>query len=168
MADPRRKGMLALALSSGSSAEEAARAFVARHRAAVLDSRRGPVNGLPAYHLVSRIETRDGVLQAMSAFIEKEAEVYAFHGFASAAAFKNYRAEFEHAIGGFRDLRDPAKINVRPARIRVKAAPSGGPLGGVLRKMGASPESLAELAVLNGKQPHENVAAGTLLKVVEN
>lgn len=167
MADPRKKGMLLLTLSSDSSAEATARAFIKRNRAAVLESRRSPISGLPAYHLVSQIKTQNGVLQARSAFIEKDAKVYIFHGFTSAAAFRNYRAEFEHAIGGFKTLRDPEKINVRPARIRVKAARSGGPLGSVLRAMGAAPESLKELAVLNGRQPDENVPAGTLLKLLQ-
>jgi hypothetical protein len=67
----------------------------------------------------------------------------------------------------FKDLSDPRKIDVKPDRIRIRAARGSGPLENVLRSLNVPNERLKEMALLNGRDLGEIIPANTLVKVVE-
>ena len=69
-------------------------------------------------------------------------------------------------MGGFKNLDDPSKINVKPEKLIVKSVTKTGSLKTVLKQFGTSDNELENQAVLNGMQLTDNVSAGTLIKIV--
>ena len=167
MSSPKKDAALVFSLTSEASPEEAAQAFLQKSRAQVLDSRRGRLNGLEAYGLITRVQTQKSVIGAMSTFIAMDGRVFVFHGFTAAETFDAYRPAFQHTMDRFKPLHDEKRISVRPARIRIRKAPSGGALEQLLKAMGMPQAKLEELALLNGLQLSDPVPAGALLKVLE-
>jgi predicted Zn-dependent protease len=93
--------------------------------------------------------------------------VYVFHGLTSANLFKGYYPTLEETMQQFKELTDPSKLNVKPARIRIRSAPKSGSLRQVLLDFGTPEDKMESLALLNGMRLNDQVAANTLLKVVE-
>jgi predicted Zn-dependent protease len=66
----------------------------------------------------------------------------------------------------FRELTDPKKLAVKPPRVRIRSAPQGGSVRGVLVALGVPEDDLERTALLNGKTLNENIGAGTMMKVI--
>ena len=69
-------------------------------------------------------------------------------------------------IRSFRSLTDPGRLDARPDRVRVKAAPTSGDFQTVTRAMGPQAATLEDTAILNNMFPDQDVRAGELLKIV--
>ena len=67
----------------------------------------------------------------------------------------------------FRELTDPAKINKKPDRVRIKNVRQDGTLEQALRSYNVQDKRLQEFAILNGKLLTDRVTAGSLIKVIE-
>jgi len=65
-----------------------------------------------------------------------------------------------------RKLTDANRLAAAPARIRIVSAPRTGDFQGVIGGMGAQGASLAQLAILNGVDPDDQVTKGQPLKTV--
>lgn len=70
------------------------------------------------------------------------------------------------SIRSFADLTDPARIDVRPARVHVARAPARGRFASVVTSLGARPPFIDESALLNNLRPGQAVDAGALLKFI--
>ena len=162
----KKDAIIMLTISSARSPEEAARNFVSKSKASVLESRRTNINRLAAYQLISQISSQQGLLRIISYFIQKSNKVYVFHGFSQSNRFSSYVPTFRYTMERFNDLNDPERLNVKPDRLRVRSTPKTGSLGQVLRALGAPENKLKALALLNGKSLDERVPAKTLLKLV--
>jgi predicted Zn-dependent protease len=167
MESNRKDAAILFTLASGNSVEQAARAFVNKSSAAVLDSTRLQINGLPVYRLISQVRSQQGILQTMSYFIQKDDKIYVFHGLSPANLFHGYRATFENTMRGFQELTDPDKLQVKPSRIRFRSTQSPGTLRQTLKALGTPEDKLEELALLNGKHLDDPIPANTLLKVLD-
>ncbi|MGD8372042.1 MAG: M48 family metalloprotease [Syntrophobacterales bacterium] len=167
MISPKKDAIILFTLASASSPEEGAQRFVKESGAGVVESGPVTVNNLPAYRLVSQLRSRQGLIYLLSYFIQKESRVYVFHGLTSANLFKGYYPTLEETMQQFKELTDPSKLNVKPARIRIRSAPKSGSLRQVLLDFGTPEDKMESLALLNGMRLNDQVAANTLLKVVE-
>jgi predicted Zn-dependent protease len=166
MASAQKDAVILFSISSARSPKEGAQIFVRKNQASVIQSGGTTVNGLSAYQLLSQVKTRDGVLGVRSYFIQKDKRIFVFHGFAAANRFDQYRATFENTMERFRNLTDPKRLNVEPARLRIRSVRSRGTLGQGLKALGVPEGKLTEVALLNGKRLDEPVPAKTLLKVI--
>jgi predicted Zn-dependent protease len=153
-------------LDDSRSISQAADRFVKDANAAVQSREQLVVNGLQAQKVVARLVSEQDTLQAMSYFIAKGGAIYALHGLTVRNAYSQYSPTFSITFGGFRNLDDPSKINVRPERLAVKTVSKAGSLGTILKQFGTPESELENLAVLNGMQLEDNVGAGTLIKIV--
>ncbi len=153
-------------ISSARSPEEAARSFVKKSKASVIESRRASINRFPAYRLISQIRSEQGLIRVISYFIQKSNKVYAFHGLSQLNRFSSYVPTFRCTMERFKDLNDPKRLNVKPDRLRVRSTPKTGSLRQVLRALGVPKNKLKALALLNGKSLDERIPARTLLKLV--
>lgn len=167
MVSRRKDAAILFSVGKGSSPGAAAREFVARADASVIRFDAIRVNDLPAQQVISDISSQQGTTRVMSWFISKDERVFVFHGFTSQAMFERYGSAFRATMGGFATLTDPKRINVRPDRIRIRATGSAGILKEVLRSLGVPDNKLKEMALLNGRDPGDWIAAQSLLKVVE-
>ncbi|MGQ9854563.1 MAG: M48 family metalloprotease, partial [Candidatus Oleimicrobiaceae bacterium] len=145
----------------------AADKFAQETGATVLESTSLQVNGLPAHRLVTDLVSGESHLSLLSYFIQKGNAVFVFHGYTLQTAFAQYRASFQNTMSQFRELTDPARINVKPAILRIKPAPRQATLRELLVGFGVAEDKLTAMAVLNGRNLEELLPAGTLLKVVE-
>ncbi len=159
--------VILLSAISGSSSREAAREFITKTGAYVIRSDGIQVNGLPSQRVISEVRTQKAVYRLMSYFIEKEKNVFVFHGLTSIERFQNYGPLFENTMRQFRELSDPKRIHVKPDRIRIRSAKATDTLENVLRSFGVPNEKLREMALLNGKNLDQVIPANTLIKVVE-
>ena len=162
----KKDAIILLTISSARSPEEAARSFVSKSKASVIESRRATINRLAAYRLISQIRSEQGLIRVISYFIQKSNKVYAFHGLSQLNRFSSYVPTFRNTMERFKVLNDPKRIKVKPDRLRVRPAPKTGSLRQVLRALGVPKNRLKALALLNGKSLDERVPAKTLLKLV--
>jgi predicted Zn-dependent protease len=151
MVSEGQDAFILLSAKSGSSSREAASEFITETGASVIRSDAIQVNGLPSQRVISEVRTQKAVYQLMSYFIEKEKNVFVFHGLTSIERFQNYGPLFENTMRQFRELSDPKRIHVKPDRIRIRSAKATDTLENVLRSFGVPKEKLKEMALLNGK-----------------
>ncbi len=159
--------VILLSQASGSSSREAAKEFITKTGASVIRSDGIQVNGLSSQRVTSEIRSQKAVYRLMSYFIEKGKSVFVFHGLASVEGFQNYGSLFENTMRQFRELSDSRRIDVKPDRIRIRAARSSDTLENVLRSLSVSNDKLKETALLNGGNLNQVIPVNTLIKVVE-
>jgi predicted Zn-dependent protease len=151
----------------GKSPEEAARGFVSKTKARVLQSQSVRVGGLPAHRLVADVQSRNGTIRTLSYFIQKSDVIYTFGGLSTSRNYPQYESLFENTMNRFAELTDARRINVQPDRVRVRRAAKADTLGNTLRALGVPENRVKEISLLNGGVPDEPVPPNTLLKVVE-
>jgi predicted Zn-dependent protease len=154
-----------MTVAESASASQAADAFVEKTGALVQSREPLTVNSFQAQRLVSRVPSDEDTLQVTSTFIVKSGKTYAMHGMSGETDFSRYAAVFSQAVKSFRQLDDPAKINVRPKMLSVKTVVRDASLRSILKQYGFADDKLEDLAVMNGMQLDETVAAGTLIKI---
>ena len=66
----------------------------------------------------------------------------------------------------FQELRDPKKLEVEPARIRLHSVQRAGSLRQILQAFGVPEDKMEEMALLNGMRLTEQVPAKTPLKII--
>jgi predicted Zn-dependent protease len=163
----KKDALMLLAATSEKSPREAAGLFVSKSKGRIVRAETLPVNGLPAQRVFSDHATQQGDIRLVSYFIQKDQRVYAFHGISQQTAASRYESLFVNTMGGFKELTDPARINVQPDRVRIRPAQTTQTLADLLRSFGVAEAKLQEVALLNGKNLSERIPAGTLIKVVE-
>lgn len=167
MISPKKDAIILFTIASARSPEEGAQRLVRQSGAGVIESGAVTVSGFPAYRLVSQLRSQQGLIYLLSYFIQKDSRVYAFHGLTSDNLFKGYSPTLEGTIVRFKELTDPSRLNVKPARIRIRSAPRSRTLRQVLRDFGTLEDKMERLALINGMRLNDQVAANTLLKVLE-
>ena len=154
-------------LAPGKSPAETAKAFASKNRASVLQSGTVNVHGLSSYRLVSDIPTQKANYRVLSYFIQREQQIYVFHGLTTPALFARYDETFENTMRQFDQLSDPKKINVKPSRIRIKSTGRTESMEATLLSLGIPKEEFKEVSLLNGIDLKDRVSANTLVKVIE-
>jgi predicted Zn-dependent protease len=167
MVNESQEALILFSIASGTSPEEAAKAFVSNNKAVVIRSEAVQVNGLHSQRLHSEIRSEKGVYQLLSYFIQKEKRIYVFHGLTASNRFPTYRAVFDNTMRQFKELTDSKRIHVNPDRIRIRNIGTAGPLENELRSLGVPNDKMKDLALLNGRDLNQVVPANSLLKVVQ-
>jgi predicted Zn-dependent protease len=166
MAAPDGKAMMMLTLAQGTSLNQAASAAMQQYKLTVVESREVSVNGLPALAVVADQATQQGTLRTLNYFIQYNNAIYHMLGVTAAATYSSYVNLFSNTMQGFRPLTDQAKINKKADRIRIKTVSSARTLAQALRDNGVPETRMNELAILNGMQLNETLAAGAMFKVI--
>jgi len=167
MVSKNKDAVILFSGAPGTTPSDAAQKYVSKAGARVLKSDEVHVNGLLARRVVSDVTGKDGTINVMSFFIQKEKEIFQFHGLSSQRLFPQYESLFDSTMNGFRELSDPKKINVQPNRIRTRFTKKRSSIENALRALGVPDHRLKDMVVLNGGTPGQNIPANTLLKVVE-
>lgn len=171
MAPDDGRAMMVFMLAKQNSAEEAAQVTLKDLNLTVLETKRETVNGLPAVATISQQVSQNQqtgqqqAIKVMSYFIEYNGAVYVFHGVSADADFGAYASTFESTMRNFNRLTDAAKLNVQPARIRVKKVQQSGTLADAFRYFGVPQSQMNELALLNNLELNDRVQSGKLIKI---
>ena len=166
MVSSKEDAAILFTLASQNSPAQAARTFVTESNAQVVDASPIKVHGLNARRVISDIATQQDILRVMSYFIQYKGQVYAFHGYTSRKIFDSYSALFQRTLGGFNRLNDPAKINVKPDRIRIKTVAKSTTVRNALKSLRVPDDQLEKVALINGMRLTDRVKAKTLLKII--
>lgn len=164
--NPEKNAGVQMSLGEGATPAAVADKFISGAQATVLRRESHRVNGMSAVLVESNVPNQNNVLQVLSYFIQKEQYVYVFHGYTTAALFKNYVGAFEHIMAGFDQLRNQAALNKQPARLRIERVRQTGDLATVLRSFKMKEEMLNELSIVNGLRLEERLQNGSLVKIV--
>ena len=154
-------------LAPGKSPAETAKAFASKNKASVLQSGSVNVHGLSSYRLISDIPTQKGNYRVLSYFIQREQQIYAFHGLTTPALFARYDETFENTMRQFDQLSDPKRINVKPSRIRIKSAGRTESMEATLRSLGIPKEEFKRSVALERDRPQGQGFCQYPYKVIE-
>lgn len=172
MAPKDGNALILFTLAPGKNLQEASQNVVKKYSLQVQSSNSVKVNGLNAIVFVGdQVPQQQGQQQqsirTLNYVIEYGGNFYHFVGVAAANRYGNYTSYFRNTMQNFRPLNDASKINRKPDRVRIKTVSNSGTLEQVLRSYNVPTKKLEEMAILNGMTLKENIASGTLIKVVE-
>lgn len=166
MAPQGGKALMILRLAEGTSLEEAAKKFVEQNQIQVIDSGKGEINNFPIVEVYGDQTQEENVVRLGSWFILYNDLIYQFIGMSLQADFNGFNTTFHHSVTNFDALRDPAKINVKADRIRIKTVQKTISLASVLQSYGVKQDMMERTAILNSMQLNDVLEKGTLIKVV--
>jgi len=166
MVNQDQSAIMLFSMAPEKSPSDAAAAFVKESKAVVVKSERTQVNGMPAQRLICDATTEQGLIRALTYFIQKGKAVYVFLGYAGQARFDGYFPVFDQTMTQFKNLTDSSKINVKADRLVLKRTASSGNLRQALQRFGVPENQWEAVAIINGKKPDDVLPANTLLKIV--
>ena len=169
MAPKDGKALMMLMLAQGNSLQEAANTIIQQYKLTTVESRNITVNGLQAIYLIADQQPQQQgqpTLRTMSYIIQYNGNIYHLIGVSTTTDFNNYAASFNNTMQAFRPLTDPVKLNKKPQRIRIRNVGSAMTLSQFLAQNNVAGARLEEHAILNGMQLTDNVAQGTLIKII--
>jgi predicted Zn-dependent protease len=171
MAPKDGKAAIIFNVAEEKSLREAANNTISKDSLKLVDSQNLTVNGFPAVALTAEqiTKTQQGTqtLRLLIYLMQYDNLIYRFYGMAAAADFNTYNLSFQNTFKNFRELTDPARINVYADRISIKTINRTTTLAEALRSYGVPEKRLEENAIVNGMQQKETVTPGMLIKVIE-
>jgi predicted Zn-dependent protease len=172
MAPKDGKAMMVFMMAQQKTLEEAAQKNLTDLNLTVLDSKRTTINGFPAIAAISQQVSQDPqtgaqqVIKVMSYLIQDNNSIFVFHGVSDDVNFNTYYRVFESTMTNFSRLTEPAKLNVKPKRIKVVQAPAAGTLSQTFKTLKVPDNRMKELALLNNIELTSQVAKGKLIKII--
>ena len=175
MAEPNGKALMMLTLAQGTDLQAAATTALQQYQLQSIGSRQTTVNGLAALQVEAQQQQPQqqqqqqqgaAILRTLSTFVQYNGAIYHLIGVTSATDYNAFGNVFLNTMQGFRTLTDASKINRKPERVHLRKVGQAATLDQVLRSYNVSGKRLEELAILNGMQLTDKVAAGTMIKVV--
>lgn len=163
------RALMMFMLGRGNSLQEAANNAVQQYKLQVQESRGTTINGMPALYMIADQPAQQqgqASIRTISYFIQQGQTIYHFIGVSALNEFQNYLGAFNNSMQNFRELTDPAKLNKKPDRIRLRTVTSNTTLGNALRTFNMPQAKMEELSILNGMQLTDQVSAGTLIKTI--
>lgn len=163
------KALMMFMLGRGANLQEAANNAMQQYKLQALESRSTTINGMPAlYVLADQPAQQQGQasIRTISYFIQQGQTIYHFIGVSSINDFQAYVPQFNNSMLGFRELTDPAKLNKKADRIRLRTVAGNTTLAQALRTFNVPESRMEELAILNGMRLTDQVSAGTLIKTI--
>ena len=164
--------LVILGLAEGTDLQTAAINTSKQLELTVTSNRQVNVNGMKGQEVMSYQATPDPVtgdsmkIKVQSLYIQYGQQIYVFHGVSTFEDFNRYKGEFDKTMYGFRELKDPARINVVPERIKVVPVKTAGTLGQALLAYSIPTSRHRELSIVNGMDVTDRVEAGSLIKIV--
>lgn len=173
MAPADGKALITLTLAQGGTLNEAYQASIEQDQLKVVESSSVRVNGLPAiaaiadYIPVDQSGQQAGdPLRLLLYFIQHGGYIYKMYGVSLQTDFNTYFSSFQNTMRGFNNLTDPVKLNKQPKRIKIVTASRNGTLQNLLIQNGMLQDNLDELALINGMELTDQIAKGTMFKII--
>jgi len=123
------------------------------------------INGIPAVIAAFDAATEQGTLSGLVASLQHRGVTYMLLGISAAQVAARYGPLMESTMRSFRDLNDPALINVQAARVQLVALSE--PMTGlVFTQRFPSSIPAEQVYIINGIEATTSVARGTIMKRV--
>lgn len=169
MAPQDGKALMIFTLGRGATLQEAANTFMQQNNLQVVQSGNTNVNGNNALVVVAdQVAQQQGgqSVRTLNYFIQQGSNIYHMLGASAVQDFNAYQGYFQNSMQSFRELTDPAKINKKATRIRIRTVNSATTLANALRSYGMPQDRMEELAILNGMQLSDVVPSGMMIKIL--
>ncbi|WP_347838758.1 M48 family metalloprotease [uncultured Draconibacterium sp.] len=159
-------------LSQEKTADAAAQKTISDLQLTLLEKNNVQVNGLNAVAAMSQQVSQnqsgqEQVLKLLSYFIEKDGNVYAFHGLALDEQFNNFQPAFTSTMQNFTTLTNPAKLNIQPDRIKVISIRSASvSLEAAFDYYKVPKDKYNEMALLNNRELNDELKRGDMIKIL--
>jgi predicted Zn-dependent protease len=124
------------------------------------------IGGYPAWVGHLAVPGDQGVTVLTAVFVRKSPELMFQVVGKSAEPDDADDAAIVAAARSFRDLTDPARLNVQPDRIKVVTAPHSGDFQGLIQSLGAQAIGEEDTEILNNAHGDQSVNANELVKIV--
>ena len=172
MSPPDGKALMIFTISQEKTLEDAANVTLQQLELNLLKSNRTTVNGMQAISMLSNQTSTDQstgqqqTIMVLSCFIDHNNTYFVFHGVSEEADFDYYSRVFEPTMMNFDKLTEPSKLNIQPKKIRIREVKQTGTLADALRALDVPQEQMEGFAFLNNMELTDQVAAGSLIKIV--
>jgi len=160
---PGKDAVVELGGAQGTSADAAARTFLAQEGITGGSTSRSTQSGLRAVSAPFGATTESGTLRGMVLFVEHAGAVYGLVGYAPDARWPTYQAAIDRALRSFQPLTDRTALNVQPHRLDVVTLDRRTTIEALVRQR-PSPASPATLALINQVELQTTLEAGRLIK----
>ena len=177
MAPKGGRALMMMTIAPGKTLEESASSVLKQYNLQALETRETTVNGLRAITMIAdqmpqqqqqqQQAQQQATVRTLSYIIQYGNLNYLLIGVSGIADFNNYSALFSNTMQNFRELKDASKLNKQPDRVRIKTVNQSITLEQALRQYKVADKRFDELAILNGMELKENIAPGTMIKVIE-
>ena len=132
-----------------------------------IDGRSAQVHGLTCLHRTYDVaQPKKEALRIRYSFIRKGDSVFSFAALATASGFARREADFRRVVDSFQELRDPARLNRQPRRIRVVEADGTRTLRAIFEGAGMEKDLWPRFAVMNGLAVDAAPPRGRPVKIV--
>ena len=161
----QQDAIIGLTLAAGSSADAAARAFLAQQGVQAGTLTGGKVNGLTAASAPFAAATEQGTLRGNAVFVEYGNNVYRLLAYGTEATWADHQAAAQRALSSFGPLTDPVLLNVQPQHLSVFTLDRRTTLAELARQR-PSPAPVATLALINQVEASTPLEPGRIVKWV--
>ncbi|HET8713948.1 MAG TPA: M48 family metalloprotease [Gemmatimonadales bacterium] len=162
---PQQDAIIEMTLSQGSSADQAARAFLSTEGIQAGTVQRANVNGLTANAAPFAAATESGTLRGTAVFVEYGNRVYRLLAYAPEDRWPNYQSVTQQSLTSFGPVNDPAVLNVQPQHLDVFTLDRRTTIAELLRQRPA-PVPAATLALINQVEENTPLEPGRIVKWV--
>jgi predicted Zn-dependent protease len=169
MAPKDGKAILNFSLSRQKTLQEAANATITEDSLIVIENQNTRINGLSAITIVANRKNGSDpkqMIRGVLTLIEYNGLIYDFFGLSLLSDYNTYAATFQNTMRNFSILTDLSKINVVPERISIEKVSRNATFAEALRGFDVPEKRMEEHAIVNGMLLTDNVAAGTLVKII--
>jgi len=163
---PNQDAMMQLSLAGQTDPTQAARQFLSQQGVQAGQGSTQSINGMPAATSYFSAQTDQGQIQGLVSFISYRGTTYGILAYTGAASLQAYDATFRRGIASFRELNDPAALNVQPARLELVKLDQAMTVAEFNQRYPSSVK-VEQVALINGVQsPSATLKAGELYKRV--
>ena len=162
---PNEDAIVVLQLAPAPTAQQAAQKFFSQQGIESGQSSRRQIGGYAAVTSTFRVQTEQGYLRGLVAWIDYQERVFQILGYTPEARWNQYSNVFAASIDSFSRETDPAVLNVQPRRLKIVDLNRAATLETLLRDYPSSvnPQTVA---LINNLQGATTLAAGDQFKRV--
>ena len=162
---PQQDAIIELTVSQGSSAEQAARSFLATEGIQAGTLTRANVNGLTANAAPFAATAESGTLRGRALFVEYDNRVFRLLAYSPESRWPSYQPVAQQALTSFRPVNDPAILKVQPQHLAVITLDRRTTIAELARQR-PSPAPVATLALINQVEENTPLEPGRIVKWV--
>jgi predicted Zn-dependent protease len=113
------------------------------------------------------VKPEQETLRVQLSFIRDGERIYTFSALSKATNYGRYAPEFARLVGSFQELKDPARLNKQPRRLKLVRADGTQNIRQLFERAGMNKDLWPSFAVMNGLGQEAVPPKGRLIKTVQ-
>jgi predicted Zn-dependent protease len=162
---PDEDAVVVLQVAAAPDAQQAAQKFFSQQGVEPGEASRRQIGGCPAMVSTFRVQTEQGDLRGLVAWIDYQERVFQILGYTPEARWNQYSNAFGASIASFSRETDPAVLDVQPRRLTIVNLNRAATLETLLRDY-PSTVNAQTVALINNLQAAASLSAGDQFKRV--